>query len=84
MDEVLEEIRQLRVDLNIPKIAYVTIEDEYGDWDFSTIHVYTDPSQIPYLESDYDEYVTLVDVEKMEVGDSITGDKFKITKTRIN
>lgn len=84
MDEVLEEIQQLRKDLNIPQIAYVTIEDKWGDWDFDTIHVYTDPAKIPYLESDYDDYYTEDDITKMKLGDSLSGNHFKIIKTRIN
>lgn len=84
MDEVLEEIQKLRIDLNISKTAYVTMEDFCGDWDFNSVHVYTDPAEIPYLESDYDEYYTINDVIKMEVGDTLVGNHFKIVKTRIN
>lgn len=84
MEEVLEEIQQLRKDLNIPQIAYVTFEDEWGEWDFSTTHVYTDPNKIPFLYADYDEYYRIEDVEKMEIGDTLTGKHFKIIKTKIN
>lgn len=44
MEEVLKEIQLLRTDLNIPQIAYVTMEHHYDMWDFDKLHVYTDPS----------------------------------------
>jgi len=84
MEEILKEIQLLRTDLNIPQIAYVTMEHHYDMWDFDKLHVYTDPSKIPYLYSEYGEYFTEEDVKKLEINKCLTGNNFRIIKTQIN
>lgn len=86
MDEVLEEIRKLRRDLGVDtaKTAYVTIEIRWDEWEIDSMKVFIDPRKIPYLEDEYDTYVTEQDVVQMNFGDVINGNKFIIKKIKID
>lgn len=89
MEEILEAIKELKRDLKVEfklqlnRVVYVTIENNDG-WDFSTLRIHTDASQIPYLYSDDDDYFVKEEAESLEPGESLTGDTFKIMKVRIN
>lgn len=85
MEDILDEIKKLRRDLNIntSKIVYLTIEMVWGDWDFKTTKVYKNPEDIPYILDEYDEYVRASDLVALPEGGVIEGRKFQIRKLKI-